>query len=122
MGNFIFYFFLLSFGILIGIFFFNTLQVRRYRKAHSIILSLNFFTTHSWTFISNNPQKILNAMSENDKSTFDFDVRQIDWPSYVKNYICGIRKFILKVDLSSLPAAKANLNRYIYHYYLFFSL
>ena len=50
-------------------------------------------------------------MSEKDRITFDFDVRQIDWPSYIKSYIWGIRKFIQKDDLSSMPAAKANLSR-----------
>lgn len=88
-------------------------QVRLYDRAHRAIGCLDFFTTHQWRFISENPIRLLDYLSDEDKETFYFDVRQIDWTAYIETYILGARRFILKDDPSTLPAARKNLNRYV---------
>ena len=88
-------------------------QVRLYERAHRAIGCLDFFTTHQWRFISENPIRLLDFLSEKDKQTFYFDVRQIDWSSYIETYVLGARRFILKDDPSTLPEARRNLNRYV---------
>lgn len=74
---------------------------------------LNYFTTHEWRFISENPIQLLEKMSPEDRRVFYFDVRDIDWASYLETYALGTRRFILKDDPSTLPAARRHLNRYI---------
>ena len=59
-----------------------------------------------WQFNSNNLVKLIDVMCEEDRQTFDFDVRQIDWSSYMQAYVLGTRQFILKEDLSTLPAGR----------------
>lgn len=73
---------------------------------------LEFFTTREWRFISENQIKLLDAMSTEDRKTFYFDVRTIDWSTYMEIYALGTRRFILKDDPSTLPAARKHLNRY----------
>lgn len=85
--------------------------VRLYDRAHRAIGCLDFFTTHQWRFISENPIRLLSYLSEKDRQTFYFDVRKIDWTAYIETYVLGARRFILKDDLSTLPEARRNLNR-----------
>ena len=84
-----------------------------YAKATIAFSSLEFFTTHQWKFISNNPIRLMEEMSTQDKKTFYFDVREIEWKSYFDVFIQGARRFVLKEDPSTLPLARRNLNRYI---------
>jgi fatty acyl-CoA reductase len=80
-------------------------------KADKAIASLEFFTTHQWRFISDNPIHLLEEMTTKDQEMFYFDVRNINWQSYLENYILGIRQFTLKDDPTTLPAARTNLKR-----------
>ncbi len=72
---------------------------------------LNYFTTNEWKFIAENAIQLLEQMSPEDRRTFYFDVRTIDWASYLETYALGTRRFILKDDPSTLPAARRHLNR-----------
>ena len=47
----------------------------------------------------------------NDRSMFAVDITQVQWDDYVKNYLIGLRKFVLKDNLESLPRARTKLNR-----------
>lgn len=85
--------------------------VRLYDRAHRAISCLDFFTTHQWQFVSENPIRLLDYLSDVDKETFYFDVRQIDWNVYIETYVLGARRFILKDDMSTLQDARKNLNR-----------
>jgi fatty acyl-CoA reductase len=83
-----------------------------YAKATLAFSTLEFFTTHQWRFLSNNPIRLLEEMSNQDKKTFYFDVREIEWKSYFDVFIQGARRFVLKDDPSTLPLARRNLGRY----------
>ena len=86
-------------------------QVRLYDRAHHAISCLDFFMTHQWRFVSENPIRLLDFLSESDRRTFYFDVRQIDWNSYITTYVNGARRYILKDDPSTIPAARRNLTK-----------
>ena len=72
---------------------------------------LEYYMMREWEFISSNPDQLMTKMSADDKTTFNFDVRQIDWESYMENYVVGVRKYLLKDGLSSLPLARNNLKK-----------
>ena len=42
---------------------------------------------------------------------FDFDVRQIHWPTYLENYCMGTKRFALKEDIAKMPEARRNVQR-----------
>lgn len=68
--------------------------------------------THQWRFVSENPIRLLDYLSEADRNIFYFDVRQINWNTYIGTYVAGARRYILKDDPSTLPAARRNLKKY----------
>lgn len=67
--------------------------------------------SHQWRFVSKNPLKLLDMLSERDRKMFYFDVRDIDWDKYMEGYVLGARRYLLKDDMSTVPAARRNLNR-----------
>ncbi|KAK6042452.1 NAD-binding protein [Cooperia oncophora] len=56
-------------------------------------------------------EKIVNFLEQFYHEQFNFDVRQLDWDSYLFDYVMGIKKYILKEDLDKLQAARAKLAR-----------
>lgn len=87
------------------------MMVRLYGKAHHAMECLEFYTTHQWNFVSQNPGRLMEKLCRADRDIFNFDVRSIDWKTYIQTYVCGVRQFILKDDLASLPAAKSRLTK-----------
>uniref|UniRef100_A0A8C1J0I1 Fatty acyl-CoA reductase n=1 Tax=Cyprinus carpio TaxID=7962 RepID=A0A8C1J0I1_CYPCA len=46
-----------------------------------------------------------------DEVTFNFDVRQLNWPEYIENYCIGTKKYVLNEDMSDIPAARQHLRK-----------
>lgn len=80
-------------------------------KLAKSVQCLEYFTTHQWSFHNENVAKLLDAMSENDKQNFQFDVRTIEWENYVEKYVLGFRQFLFKQDPSSLEASRKRLTK-----------
>lgn len=74
---------------------------------------LEYFATQEWKFRDDNVRRLCSYMSPADQLKFDFDVKNIDWDSYLQSYILGIRRFIFKENPNSLPKARSQLNRYV---------
>lgn len=80
-------------------------------KLAKSVQCLEYFTTHQWTFHNENVAELLNKMSENDKKSFQFDVRTIEWDNYLEKYVLGFRQFLFKQDPSSLDASRKRLTK-----------
>ncbi|XP_077302860.1 putative fatty acyl-CoA reductase CG5065 [Arctopsyche grandis] len=72
---------------------------------------LEYFATKEWKFRDDNVRRLCSYMSPTDQMKFDFDVKNIDWDSYLQSYILGIRRFIFKENPGSLPKARSQINR-----------
>lgn len=71
-----------------------------------------FFAMHEWDFEVNNVNELLTEISAcDDQHEFNCDVKRLDWDTYLKNYVFGIRKHILKDDLSSMDSARKMIKR-----------
>ena len=67
---------------------------------------LDFFCYQRyWIFKSTNCVKLWSELSDRDRETFFFNVKEIDWKSYSEAYILGTRKYILKENIDTLPQA-----------------
>jgi len=44
-------------------------------------------------------------LSVEDKHNFNFDLEKIDWKMYFKHYLIGIRWYLLKDKLDTVPKA-----------------
>ncbi|XP_076450257.1 fatty acyl-CoA reductase 1-like [Babylonia areolata] len=73
--------------------------------------TLEFFTSRQWNFRNDNVFMLLSKMSYEDKKTFPFDPRSIDWARYMENYCLGAKQFVLKEEISELPKARISLQR-----------
>ncbi|KAI9556219.1 hypothetical protein GHT06_018793 [Daphnia sinensis] len=69
---------------------------RLYKRTHTLMSCLEFSTTRQWNFISRNPIQLIDKMSSEEKEIFNFHVRKINWETYMKNYICGVRTFLVR--------------------------
>ncbi|ETN87152.1 hypothetical protein NECAME_00011, partial [Necator americanus] len=86
-------------------------NVRLYAKVWRMVEALHYFTTHGWTFRSKNLPKLWESLHVEDQQEFNFDIRQLNWDSYLFDYTMGIKRYILKDDLNKLQVARANLTR-----------
>ncbi|XP_066990942.1 putative fatty acyl-CoA reductase CG5065 [Anabrus simplex] len=68
-----------------------------------------FFALHEWNFQSDNIALLMNDAQ--DRTMFDVDVSKMDWDTYVKYYMLGIRRFILKDSVDTIPSAKRKLQK-----------
>ncbi|XP_046651701.1 putative fatty acyl-CoA reductase CG5065 isoform X2 [Daphnia pulicaria] len=84
---------------------------RLFKRAHKMMSCLEFYTMREWNFPSQNPVLLMDKMSVQEKNTFNFDVRKIDWETYMTTFAVGVREYLFKDDLSSIHAARKNLNR-----------
>ncbi|KAJ8985220.1 hypothetical protein NQ317_018249 [Molorchus minor] len=85
------------------------------RKFYNALNAGSFFSTHQWDFKTSTMYELVEAVkSSEDGASFDVDLRESNgfrWEQYVRDFIIGVRRYVLKDDLSSLPQAKVKLNR-----------
>uniref|UniRef100_A0A665T994 Fatty acyl-CoA reductase n=1 Tax=Echeneis naucrates TaxID=173247 RepID=A0A665T994_ECHNA len=80
-------------------------------RLHKAMMVLEYFTSHSWAWNTDNVAMLMSQMSPEDKKVFNFDVRQLHWAEYMENYCMGTKKYVLNEELSGLPAARKHLNK-----------
>ena len=76
-----------------------------------MIETLHFFTTRGWSFNANGMPALYERMTPEDQKEYNFDVRQVDWDSYLFDYVMGIKKYLLKENLENLERSRAHLCR-----------
>jgi fatty acyl-CoA reductase len=74
---------------------------------------LYHFTTREWDVQIDNVYGLLNTLNPQDRVTFNFGMKDkdIDWHDYMYKYCIGVRRYVMKEDDSTVPAAKARLFR-----------
>ncbi|CAL8262444.1 unnamed protein product [Merluccius merluccius] len=80
-------------------------------RLHKAMMVLEYFTSHSWAWNTDNISMLMAQMSPEDKKVFNFDVRQLNWAEYMESYCMGTKKYVLNEELSGLPAARKHLNK-----------
>lgn len=77
-----------------------------YKKLHQNANMLEYFFTREWKFHSKNVKELLDAIPMKDKENFNFDISQLEWKDYLEQQFLGVRRYILKEDDSTIPAAR----------------
>lgn len=72
------------------------------QKIYRSVRTLDFFTTHSWIFPNDNSILIQNEMNETDKRIFNFDVTNLNWSQYWRQYCIGVKQYVLREDLAHM--------------------
>ncbi|XP_031657604.1 fatty acyl-CoA reductase 1 isoform X2 [Oncorhynchus kisutch] len=89
----------------------HTRMMKTITRLHRAMMVLEYFTSHSWVWKNDNVTMLMNQMGADDKRTFNFDVRQLNWAEYMENYCMGTKKYVLNEAESGLPAARKHLNK-----------
>ncbi|XP_036181368.1 fatty acyl-CoA reductase 1 isoform X2 [Myotis myotis] len=80
-------------------------------RLHKAMMFLEYFTSNSWVWNTDNVNMLMNQLNPEDKKTFNIDVRQLHWAEYIENYCMGTKKYVLNEEMSGLPAARKHLNK-----------
>lgn len=81
-----------------------------YQKVHRTTQALEFFTKNEWIYRTEQFQALNQQLSEEDQKRFMIDVRKIDWPKYMENYVLGVRHYLLNEDPRTISSAKSKLD------------
>ncbi|XP_047097186.1 putative fatty acyl-CoA reductase CG5065 isoform X1 [Schistocerca piceifrons] len=82
-----------------------------YRKVHNFNMTVEFFVMREWDFETAQTEALRSRLAAEDRALLPFDPRLIDWESYFDHFVCGVRRFLLKDDLDSVPAARLRYRR-----------
>ncbi|XP_051171885.1 fatty acyl-CoA reductase wat-like isoform X2 [Leptopilina boulardi] len=82
-----------------------------YKKIHRFMDVLNYFTTKEWKFSNDRVHNLINRMSAKDRENFSCDMREIVWDTFFKTYIKGIRIYLIKDPMETLPQARVRWQR-----------
>lgn len=67
---------------------------------------------HEWNFDTGNVMDLLKEVgSTKDGAEFNFDISSMNWDDYIKSYMFGIRKYVLKDNLDSMENAKKTVKK-----------
>lgn len=87
---------------------------QRYKKAAD---TGEFFAMHEWNFNVTNVNDLINEIGDTDDGhEFACDVTCFNWDEYLKNYVCGIRKYILKDSEITLNSARHKIKKFVFLY------
>ncbi|XP_046382880.1 putative fatty acyl-CoA reductase CG5065 [Ischnura elegans] len=70
-----------------------------------------FFSLHEWDFEGKGMQGVHHRLAIEDAKTFPIDISGFDWNEYVRTYVLGIRRFVLKDPPETIPKSCKKLNR-----------
>lgn len=83
-----------------------------YQKVHHSLNVISYFSCREWEYKSKNVKEICENMTKEDQETFFCDLKKLRWDEYFKNYVTGIRIYLLKDPIETLDAAKIRWRRY----------
>ncbi|XP_063392481.1 fatty acyl-CoA reductase wat-like isoform X1 [Cydia fagiglandana] len=79
-------------------------QLRKaYTKIEQFAAVIEFFALREWRFHNNNMTRLYNELCDADKHIYDFDTSAIDWNEFLANYMKGIRVYLLKDPVTTIP-------------------
>lgn len=71
-----------------------------------------FFAMNEWKFCADNMTKLVKFVRASGHcNDFNVDIRNLDWDTYLHQYMLGIRKYILKDNPDTLNNARSRLWR-----------
>lgn len=85
-----------------------------YQKVHRTTAALEFFTTNEWIYKTRKFESLNEELKPEDRRRFTIDVRKIDWPTYMENYVLGVRHYLLNEDPKTINEARFKLDLVYY--------
>ncbi|CAH0699599.1 unnamed protein product [Spodoptera exigua] len=92
---------------------------KAYKKITKFSEVMAYFATREWKFDNTNTQQLFKELCDADKYMFDFDMSSLEWNEYFYNYIRGVRVYLLKDPVETVPQGLKKHNRLKYLHYTF---
>ncbi|CAH0712993.1 unnamed protein product, partial [Brenthis ino] len=114
---FLFYDFFLHFMPALLIDLFCTLIGKRramlkfYAKVTKLAKILFYFSTQDWKFSDNGVREMWKSLSAQDQAVFPFSMAEMSWDYMAETFLLGLRVYLVKDDLSTMPEARKKWNR-----------
>lgn len=83
-----------------------------YKKITKFETVISYFACRDWKFHNDNTQGLWNSLPEADKTMFPFSMKELDWEDYHKTHVLGLRIYLVKDDLSTMPQAMIKWRRF----------
>lgn len=103
---------------LLGIFGHKKIVIKAVNRMHYANEVFDYFTSHQWSFVTDNVKKLIHLQSKEDREIFNCDVKTINWSQYSQIGWIGCRRFILKESDSTIDYARQRYKFVCLVYYL----
>jgi fatty acyl-CoA reductase len=81
-------------------------MTKMYAKIDKFNDLMSYFTTRQWDFNDMNVRTLNKILSPEDRDLFPFDISELRWEPYIRNYMAGIRLHLLNEKPDNLVAAR----------------
>ncbi|XP_047370188.1 fatty acyl-CoA reductase wat-like isoform X3 [Vespa velutina] len=85
--------------------------LKLYKKIYTLSNIFSYFTCTKLNFTNKRWNELLNKLTTDDRKFFFCDIKDLIWDTYFENYILGIRMYILKDPIETLPQARIKCRR-----------
>ncbi|XP_049883818.1 fatty acyl-CoA reductase wat-like [Pectinophora gossypiella] len=79
---------------------------KAYTKIDKFSIVISYFALREWNFSNRNVQKLFSELCDADKHIFDFDISGLNWSDYFYSYVRGVRVYLLKDPVDTIPDGK----------------
>lgn len=87
--------------------------LKTYKKIHRFMDVIEYFSMRQWEFQMDNMNGVWKALTPRDQELFNFDMAKLDWDNFLHHYYRGIRQYLLKDPMDTIPEASARWKRYV---------
>ncbi|XP_026470666.1 fatty acyl-CoA reductase wat-like [Ctenocephalides felis] len=85
--------------------------LRLYKKIHKFSGAIAYFACNSWVFHNNNTQALWKGLSHSAQVVYPFSMADMSWEKHSETHLLGLRTYLLKEDLDTLPKAIVKYRR-----------
>ncbi|XP_022824039.1 fatty acyl-CoA reductase wat-like [Spodoptera litura] len=89
-------------------------MLKLYSKVMKLANILFYFSTQDWKFSDMNVRNMWNSLSDADRVVFPFSMGEMSWEYMCETFLVGLRVYLIKDDLSTLPEARKKWNKLYY--------
>ncbi|XP_021915757.1 fatty acyl-CoA reductase 1-like isoform X2 [Zootermopsis nevadensis] len=69
-------------------------------------MAVKYFSGRDWLYHDTNLRSLLAKLTPEDRVIFNFDIKQVNWNEYLGSCVKGLRQYVLKDQINTLPIAR----------------
>lgn len=92
----------------------RTIYYKISKKTEKILVMMSYFGRREWNFGNKNIEAlVIKTKTLKFVGNFDFDMRNIDWNYFFRNYVPGIKRYFFKENCENIKKLEASYQRYL---------